>query len=185
MKARFNLIVILVCAISAGMAVASPLPAVWIDVPYLAQTRDGCGSASIAMVMQYWDAKAGRSAPLSSDAARIQQALFSPKEGGIPSIAMQKYFAANSYRVFAFRGTWQDLASQIEQGRPLIVTLRASPLSGALHYVVVVGIDPERNYVFVNDPAQQKMLRISRDGFESEWNPTHNWTLLAVPLSGD
>jgi hypothetical protein len=37
----------------------------------------------------------------------------------------------------------------------------------------------------VNDPAQQKMLRISREGFESEWSSTHNWTLLAVPRVED
>jgi uncharacterized protein YvpB len=50
---------------------------------------------------------------------------------------------------------------------------------------VVAGIDPDRNYLYLNDPAQQKMLRISREGFESEWNPTHHWTLLAVPLSSE
>jgi uncharacterized protein YvpB len=44
---------------------------------------------------------------------------------------------------------------------------------------VVVGIDTRD--VYLNDPAQQKMLRVSRQGFESEWRPTHHWTLLAVP----
>jgi uncharacterized protein YvpB len=65
------------------------------------------------------------------------------------------------------------------------VSLKASGPLEPLHYVVVVGIDAERGYVYMNDPAQQKLLRISREGFESEWNPTQNWALLAVPQSGD
>jgi predicted double-glycine peptidase len=183
MRIRFILFAILMCAVSAGFVFASPPSGIWIDVPYLAQSRDGCGSASIVMVMQYWAGKLGREIPPAADEERIRQALFSPKEGGIPASAMQKYFAASGYRAFAFEGTWQDLRRQIEQGRPLIASVRPSGLSESLHYVVVVGIDPDRNYLYVHDPAQQKMLRISREGFESEWNPTHHWTLLAVPLS--
>jgi ABC-type bacteriocin/lantibiotic exporter with double-glycine peptidase domain len=184
MRIRIILIAILAGAVSAGVALASPASAIWIDVPYLAQSPDGCGSASISMVMRYWAGKLGENIPPAADEERIQRNLFSPKEGGIPASAMQKYFSAFGYRAFAFEGTWQDLTQQIEQGRPLIVSLRASAFSGSLHYVVVVGIDPERNWVYVNDPAQQKMLRISREGFESEWRPAHHWTLLAVPLSG-
>jgi len=26
----------------------------WLDVPYVHQEKDGCGSASLAMVLQYW-----------------------------------------------------------------------------------------------------------------------------------
>ena len=185
MRIRLLLIAAFLSAVSAGLALASPPSAIWIDVPYVAQSRDGCGSASISMVMQYWAGKLGRSVLPSADEGSIQQALFSAKEGGIPARAMEKYFRESGYRVLTFEGTWEELERQIEKGRPLIVSLRASGLSRSLHYVVVAGIDPEQNYLFVNDPAQQKMLRISREGFESEWLPAHHWTLLAVPLSGE
>ena len=184
MRIPLFIIAAFISAASAGFALASPRSAIWIDVPYLAQSADGCGSASISMVMQYWAGKLGRSLPPSADEVRIQQALFSAKEGGIPASAMEKYFRESGYRTLAFEGTWEDLERQIEKGRPLIVSLRASGLSRSLHYVVVAGIDPVQNYLFVNDPAQQKMLRISREGFESEWLPAHHWTLLAVPFSG-
>jgi len=98
---------------------------------------------------------------------------------------MQKYFRESGYRVFAFQGEWSDLQHHLKQGRPLIVSLKASGPHGPFHYVVVVGIDGARGYVFVHDPAQQKMLRISREGFESQWSSTHHWTLLAVPRTGD
>lgn len=183
MRIRAILVVCLICAASAEFVLAAPAQVAWIDVPFVAQSRDGCGSASISMILRYWEKQRGQTPPPSADSQKIQSALYSPARGGIPASMMRKYFQELGYRVFAFQAEWGDLEHHIELGRPLIVSLRASEPHGPLHYVVVVGIDPERGYVFVNDPAQQKMLRISREGFESEWSPTHNWALLAVPQS--
>lgn len=185
MKWRIILGLLLVAAAGASLALAGEPRAIWIDVPFVAQSKDGCGSASISMVIKYWEQKEGPDGSASADPLRIQAALFSPSAGGIPASRMRKYFQESGYRVFTFQGEWSDLRHHIEQGRPLIVSLDASGPHGPLHYVVVVGIDSVRGYVFVNDPAQQKMLRISREGFESEWSPAHNWTLLAVPRKGD
>jgi ABC-type bacteriocin/lantibiotic exporter with double-glycine peptidase domain len=185
MRIRPLFFAILSCLGGTGLALATPPPGIWIDVPFVAQTIDGCGSASISMVMQYWASKGGPTTPDTADADRIQRRLYSPSENGIRASAMRDYFEKSGYRAFAFEGKWEDLVHHVKEGRPLIVSLRASAPSRALHYVVVVGIDPERGVIFLNDPTQQKMLRISRQGFESEWNPTHNWTLLAVPRPED
>lgn len=165
-----------VAVVSAGTA-----RTIWIDVPFVTQTTDGCGSASISMVMQYWDRKQRHAITADAEPEHIQAALFSRTAGGIFASGMRKYFEQSGYRAFAFSGKWSDFEHQLALGRPMIVGIRASGPHGPLHYVVIVGIDPERKYLFMNDPAQQKMLRISREGFESEWRATHNWTLLAVP----
>jgi ABC-type bacteriocin/lantibiotic exporter with double-glycine peptidase domain len=185
MKLRFIFAILLIAAAGASPALAADSPAIWIDVPYITQAKDGCGSASISMVMQYWENKSGRATSPSANAKVIQSALFSPADGGILASKMQSYFRESGYQAFAFQGAWSDLEHHIQQGRPLIVGLKASGPREPFHYVVVVGIDPSRGYVFVNDPAQQKMLRISRQGFESEWSYTRNWTLLAVPRAAD
>ena len=185
MKSRIISVLLLMCAASVGLALAAETTVLWTDVPFIAQAKNGCGSASISMVMQYWQKKDGQGSQSSADPEKIQAALFSPAEGGIPASRMQKYFQESGYRVFTFQGNWTDLKHHLEQGRPLIVSLKASGAHGPLHYVVVVGIDSERGYVFVNDPAQQKMLRISRKGFESEWRYTGDWTLLALPRTDD
>jgi ABC-type bacteriocin/lantibiotic exporter with double-glycine peptidase domain len=185
MNARAIIFFLLTCAMGVGSVLAAQPAEVWIDVPFVAQTKDGCGAAAISMVIQYWEKRAGQSAPSSADPERIQAALYSPAAGGIPASKMREYFQVSGYRAFAFQGNWSDLVHHVQDGRPLIVSLKASGPLGPLHYVVVTGIDVERGYVYINDPAQQKLLRISREGFESEWNPTHNWTLLAVPQSGD
>jgi ABC-type bacteriocin/lantibiotic exporter with double-glycine peptidase domain len=172
---------LLVSAVGAGLLLAAETPAIWIDVPFVPQVKDGCGSASISMVLQYWAKKDGQSSPDFADAEKIQEALFSPAEGGIAASRMEGYFQESGYHTFTFRGGWSDLKHHLEQGRPLIVSLKGGGPYGPLHYVVVVGIDSQRGYLFVNDPAQQKMLRISFRGFESEWSPAHHWTLLVVP----
>lgn len=164
-----------------GWAFASSPPAIWIDVPYVKQTKEGCGSAAIAMVMQYWMKQAGRESAAEADAAKIQELLYSRQQQGISARAMEEYFRKQNYQTYAFRGDWSDLETDLGKGRPLIVCLRASGDLGPLHYAVVVGIDTGRGYVFLNDPAAGKMLRISREGFESQWDVAKNWTLLAVP----
>jgi ABC-type bacteriocin/lantibiotic exporter with double-glycine peptidase domain len=192
MKSRIILALFLISAAGAELALAAETGVIWTDVPFIAQAKNGCGSAAISMVMQYWEKKDGQGGRLatagrpSANPEKIQAALFSSATGGIPASGMKKYFQESGYRVFTFQGNWTDLKHHLEQGRPLIVSLKASGPHGPLHYVVVVGIDSERDYVFVNDPAaQRKMLRISRKGFESEWNHAGDWTLLALPRTDD
>lgn len=185
MKFRVIFVLFLVSMGWAGLLLAAESPAIWIDVPFVPQVRDGCGSASISMVLQYWANKNGHVSPDFADPEKIQGALFSPAEGGIAASRMESYFQESGYRTFTFQGEWSDLNHHLAQGRPLIVSLKASGAHGPLHYVVVVGIDSQRGYLFVNDPAQEKMLRISRQGFESEWSGAHHWTLLAVPRAGN
>jgi ABC-type bacteriocin/lantibiotic exporter with double-glycine peptidase domain len=178
---RAVLALLALVAIGVAPMFAGQPPALWINVPYVAQTRDACGSATISMVLQYWAKQEGQPSPPLADPLKIQSELYSPKDHGITTTSMEAYFRHSGYRVFVFQGEWSDLAHHIQLGRPLIVGLQASGPIEPLHYVVVVGIDVARDFVFINDPAQQKMLRVSRQGFESEWSHTHNWTLLALP----
>lgn len=184
MKSRVVAIFILALSASVAPAIAGP-PSLWIDVPFVAQSQDGCGAAAISMVMQYWENRPGQSRSVRAAPDRIEAALNPRAEGGTAASDMEGYFRASGYRVFAFRADWSDLQHHLQAGRPLIVSLKGSGPWGPLHYVVVVGIDAQRGFVFLNDPARQKSLRISREGFESEWNPTHDWTLLALPQSGN
>ena len=180
---RTAIIACLVLGIACGkLTLAANDPqATWIDVPYIEQTKEGCGSAAISMVMQYWAKQKGQSASAEMDAAKIQGALYSPKQQGISASAMEKYFQEHGYRTFVFRGDWDELQNHLSKGRPLIVSLGPNGAHGPLHYAVAVGVDAARGYVFLNDPARGKMLRLSREGFQTEWDLGKRWTLLVVP----
>ncbi len=169
--------------LAAGTASAqtAATAAIALRTPYIQQSREGCGSASIAMVMQYWDAQLHQPIAANAKVGNIQAQLYSRAEQGIRASSMEAYLRAQGYRVFAFPGQWSDLAHHLALGRPLIVSLAASGAHGPLHFAVVTGIDATLGYIYIHDPARKPMLRLSREGFESEWKGAHNWMLLAVP----
>jgi uncharacterized protein YvpB len=164
---------------------------VWLDVPFIKQTEEGCGSAAIAMLLRYWGAHGTPIASGRDDAAAIQKQLYSRKAHGIFASDMERYLKESGFRAFALRGAWSDLREHLTQGRPLIISLQPSlqprlqpgSASAPLHYVVVTGMDWQREAVFVNDPARGKLLRIEREEFDKEWLAARNWMLLAVPAS--
>lgn len=154
----------------------------WLDVPFVKQEKNGCGAASIAMVMQFWQRQQGQASDESSDAARIQSVLYSAPAHGIYSSDLEHYLQQRGFRTFAFAGTLDDLRQHLEKGRPLIVALKPAH-QAPLHYVVVAGLDTGHSLVLLNDPAERKLLKQDQANFSREWKSAGNWTLLAVPQS--
>jgi ABC-type bacteriocin/lantibiotic exporter with double-glycine peptidase domain len=154
---------------------------IWLDVPFIRQEKDGCGAASIAMVMQYWSKQKNSSMEPASDAVAIQRGLYSRKDHGIRASDLEGYFQQHGFQTFSFAGKWDDLEQHIAKGRPVIVALKPSALETQLHFVVVVGIDPVENVVYLNDAAERKLLKQDRVSFEKQWKAVKQWTLLALP----
>lgn len=175
--ARSVVLVICLCVIVC----AQKSTGAWLDVPFVKQEKNGCGSASIAMLMQYWRKQQGRSLSDSAQADQIHQTLYVPGSDGIAASAMERYFQEHQFRTFSFRGDWDILQQHLQKGRPLIAALKPSGSNGDLHYVVVVGLDPEQDLLLLNDPAHRKLLKQDRSDFEKQWSATGEWTLLALP----
>jgi ABC-type bacteriocin/lantibiotic exporter with double-glycine peptidase domain len=164
----------------SGVVLAADKPGVWLDVPFVKQEKEGCGAASIAMVMQYW-LRQQEKPEAGDDPAEIQRLLYSKKAHGIRASDVEKYFQEHGFRTFAFQGSWDDLRKHLEQGRPLIAALKPAERNAELHYVVVTGLDWEQHIVIMNDPAQRKLLKQDWTTFEKQWSAVGKWTLLAVP----
>ena len=165
------------CGVLAAGAVA---PAIWLDVPFIQQQKDGCGAAVIAMVIEYWRAQPHAQLP-TPDPLEIQRALFSRRARGIYAADLQRYFEDHGFQAFAFTGDWELVRSNLEKGRPLIAALKPSKGESSLHYVVIAGLDVQNGLIMVNDPAQKKLLQLERKRFDEEWSAVGRWTLLAVP----
>ncbi|MGE0405286.1 MAG: C39 family peptidase [Candidatus Korobacteraceae bacterium] len=164
----------------SGISAPAEIPGQWLDVPFIAQSREGCGSASIAMVMQYWLAHQGQRPGPAAQEPAIFRVLYSPEARGIYASSLERYLREQGFRTFAFEGSWQDLRQHLGKGRPLVVALQ--PETGAsLHYVVVTGLDWERELVLINDPAGRKLMKRERRSFEKQWESAGKWTLLALP----
>lgn len=165
-----------------GITIAGPAvqnSGVWLDVPFVKQEKDGCGAASVAMVMEYWlnGRNGGQSA--SVDADKIYRELYTPGAHGVYASAMELYFRQQGFNTFAFHGEWNDLLNHLRKGRPLIVALK--PQGDPLHYVVIAGFDPSLGVVLLNDPARRKLLKQDQADFERQWSAANGWTLLALP----
>ena len=176
-------LVLLLC-LAGGTLFAEGPSAIWVDVPFVKQEQNGCGAASIAMVMQYWHIQDSSAVDKNIDPAQIQRDLYSRRAHGIYASDLQHYFEQRDFRTFVFRGEWQHLRGHLEKGRPLIVALKPPHAGGALHYVVVAGVDSAQALVLINDPAERKLLKRDRSDFEREWSGTGNWTMLALPQQG-
>jgi predicted double-glycine peptidase len=155
-----------------GAALVTLAQAAWIDVPFYPQEKNGCGAASAAMLIRYWNPRA------APDPRLIQQRIYSPEAAGAYGTALSLYLEDQGFRSFAFAGSIDDLREHTAKGRPLIVALAGSGPAG-LHYVVAVGI--EENAVLLNDPADRKLRRMNRARFERDWQASGRWTLLAAP----
>jgi ABC-type bacteriocin/lantibiotic exporter with double-glycine peptidase domain len=153
---------------------------VWLDVPFVKQEKDGCGSAVVSMVLQYWNER-GAGIANRADPKTIQKQLYTPTLRGIRASDMERYLKESGFRVFPLDGKWGDLEEQLRQGRPVIVSVQPDGAGHPLHYAVVTGMDWEKDAVFLHDPARGKLLRIERAEFEREWRANRNWMLLAVP----
>ena len=177
---RFPRILLVICMLAPPPAAAES-SGVWLDVPFVKQAENGCGSAALAMLLEYWNAHGTGNPSGKADAKAIQQQLYSRQAHGIFAADLERYLRESGFRVFAVRGTWGDLREHLVLGRPLIVSMQPGAKKAPLHYVVVTGMDWRREAVFINDPARGKLLRIERQEFEKEWLAGRNWMLLAVP----
>ena len=149
----------------------------WLDVPFVRQDKNGCGSAVVWMVMQYW--RKASTPPV----AEIHRELYWEEAHGIYARDMERYLNRHAFQTFAFEAAWDDLVAHISKGRPLIVCLERNARGVPLHYVVVAGIDRDKDLVWLNDPAERKLLPMRRAEFEKQWSAMGNWTLLTLPES--
>jgi predicted double-glycine peptidase len=169
--------------LSAWLMVSAHAGSQWLDVPYVQQREStGCGSASIAMVMQYWLHQDARVDPAAADYEHIYALLSPSSRVGLRGQALKDYFEAHGFSTYVFNGELNDLRNHIQKGRPLVVCLDPRGATALFHYVVIVGIDASA--VYFHDPARGKLLKEELKQFQHEWKATGNWTLLAVPRPG-
>ena len=88
------------CVTLGSVTVVAEPSGVWLDVPFVKQKRNGCGAASISMVMQYWIRNGARMPQDSADASLIEQALYSREAKGIFGSGMQGYCERAGCRTF-------------------------------------------------------------------------------------
>lgn len=140
-------------------------------VPFFKQEKNGCGAASVAMVMRYWR-------PGSPAAGEVYQRLYDARRKGIPLAEMKRYLQEQGFQAFTLRGEWPDLEQHVGKGRPVIVALKKNRRS-AIHFAVMAGV--EDGHVTLNDPTRKGAQSVEKAKFLKQWELAERWMLLATP----
>jgi len=159
-------------------------PALWqrrLDVPFRSQRGEDpaiaariCSPTSVAMVLAWY----GIERPTAQVAARAYDAEHDIYGGW--ARAVQAAFVEGAPGLVMRFASLEELYPHIAEGRPVIVSIRASegelrgapyPSTGG-HLIVVTGFDAEGN-VHVNDPAAadpaQGVVTYAREDMERVW----------------
>ena len=148
-------------------------PLAILDVPFVAQSELLCGGAAAAMVMRYWGER-------GVDAGAFQP-LVDGKAGGIRTDALAAALRARHWNALEVDGSPDVLATQLQQGRPVIALLEDRP--GAYHYVVVVANGGDG--VIFHDPARTPFRVATVAEFDKRWSAAGRWMLVVTPVTAD
>lgn len=162
----------------AGEATAPQDASRWIVVPHVrlvAQTGDAdCGPAALEMALGRWGAVP------SADAWR-------PREGenrtrdGFSAGTLRDEARRAGFQSYVFEGTFDDLAGEVDRGRPVVVGLiRVERGTRTAHYAVVVGHDLPRARWLLADPALG-VRAVAADALRDEWARAGWVTLVVFP----
>ncbi len=171
--------------VCAGCGLAGPVTYAEVDssepdlyisaVPFFPQEAYQCGPASLAAVLGYWGKHT------SPD--EIATAIYSPRLKGTLGLDMWSYAQAQHFMATMQSTTLDELRTFIRQRIPVIAFLELGyhwlPLR---HFVVIVGIDPQRQAVVAYNGREQNS-RIPFPTFLQAWEKTNYWTLIVRPRS--
>jgi ABC-type bacteriocin/lantibiotic exporter with double-glycine peptidase domain len=152
---------------------AALLASAVLSVPYVAQQKDTCAAAALAMVLHYWDADVPQDEIAS---------LLDPQVHGILGSRLERFARERGFTAVAYASDLPQLHDYIAKGRPLIVAWKVG--RDQYHNVVVVGFDDATGDVIVNDPGVGAFRAVSPHDFERRWAGAGHWTLLVLPRPG-
>lgn len=150
----------------------------WVTVnplpPRPQRQGSDCGSAVAASVLAYWGVR--------TSVGEIDRELRKPRAAGIRAGALRDHLRGRGLEAFLVAGTVEDLAYEVERGRPVIIgTLkRYGRNTGLKHFQVVVGVRDGGRHFATYDPAAG-WRSYSREDLLEEWTPTGNLTLIVLP----
>jgi hypothetical protein len=95
-------------------------------------------------------------------------------------------------RAYVINGTMNDLAYELDRGRPLIVGLGKEIITGSAlsHYEVVVGYEPKKKRLLLLDPERGWQID-TFEGFATEWSRSGGVTIVTflpteeAPVAGN
>jgi ABC-type bacteriocin/lantibiotic exporter with double-glycine peptidase domain len=136
--------------------VSSNRAAIRLDVPFVAQPPDRCGTAAVEMILRYYG--------VTPDPAALDRAIHIPAlAGSIPALLVEGSrragFAADSLVVAE-----EEIYRKLAAGSPLVVLLAPAGDDPRGHFIVATGANPRTG-----------ALRVHSGNRANRWWPATSW----------
>jgi hypothetical protein len=154
--------------LTAAKALLGPLP-------FISQTANNCGPASVAEVLAFWGINRGQ--------AEVQSVLrgdgnpYGMTPAGVPSYVSSLGLDA----LLGTAGTAGLMKELLRAGFPVIVNQTVSNANLELHYRPIEGFDDERGVFIASDPLIGPQYAISYAEFEQDWVYTGHRFMVVYP----
>ncbi len=137
------------------------------NIPFYAQSKNQCGPVSLAAVMNY------HGVAVTPD--EIAAEIFSKTAKGTLTLDMLIYASKKGLKVTQYSGSIEDIRTNINAGKPLIVLVDYGFFYTQYHFMVVIGYS-DSGVVVNSDVFQGQFIPIEK--FIALWQKTNYWTLL-------
>jgi predicted double-glycine peptidase len=163
-------IIILLLMLPAWNALALEIE----GVPFIRQDSQFCGPASLASVMTYHG--------MPTDQNTVGKAVYSEKLQGALITDLERYARQKGFETKSGRGTVEELKTDLDRGRPVIVLVDLGFwVVSKPHYLVVIGYDDEG---FTAHDGYTPQNRYSCNRFGAIWEKMGNAYLLVYRDEG-
>ena len=143
-------------------------------VPFIRQDSQFCGPASLASVMTYHG--------MPTDQNTVGKAVYSEKLQGALITDLERYARQKGFETKSGRGTVEELKTDLDRGRPVIVLVDLGFwVVSKPHYLVVIGFDDEG---FTAHDGYTPKNRYPNDRFGAIWGKMGNAYLLVYRDEG-
>lgn len=179
MSVRWLTASLTVLALGAGGCVTVPdwqpddrAPVELQDVPFVAQTTDQCGPASLAMLLTH----TGVNAPVDA----LRERVYLPAREGTLQLELLAATREAGRVSLVVQPSPDELLAHLDAGRAVLVLqdLRVAWRS-RWHYAVVIGYLPEEQ-AFVLRSGPKARLLMKRQAFLKSWHRAGNWGMVAL-----
>lgn len=141
------------------------------NVPFIAQKKNFCGPASLAMVMNYYGVR------ISQD--EIAKEIYEPGAEGTLSAQLVLYTLQKGFEAEMYNGNLDDLKEKIRADFPLIVSVKADS-SDKTHYMVVWGYDDLDKRILAHSGRKERVV-MGYDEFIDMWKRADFLTVWMYP----
>ncbi len=142
------------------------------NVPFFPQTRNQCGPAALATVLNY-------SGVLVTPEELAGQ-VYVPGLNGSLQIELKSSARLHGRLPYEIEPELQAIVRELEAGRPVLVLQNlAFAWAPRWHYAVVVGYDEHRKQILLNSgPRERRRQRVT--AFQRSWRLADNWGMVVL-----